>query len=1015
MNSAQGRTIRGGIEDPLGMLLDPARIVARDAWCSEVGTPAAHSSCHTAPDPAGLSQPGHLWAVPQPTENTVSVKMAQYLVGQGLQVDSFVSARGSGSGEPDFRLRGPETIYGEAKWESKFYKEGYPQAISYADIADAGGVFLLGYPEELRARISKGWFDQQPQPPEVALGGVEYLGLFKLKGRKAEPFSGPLEGIPEWLRTNMERRPPPPSGKAFVRLLQGAVTGINEQIPFESPPEDLFHHVAATLPDSSGEITNDPRVSAYLMINQLVFYRFLAPRGYVALRPEAIKSPADLRQYFNQVLKDDYRAVFHFDVTSDLPQSSALHIQNIIRFIDDIQPEGFTRDLLGSIFHDLIPQEIRKPVAAFYTNPYAARLLAKLAIDLTGDRVADFACGSGTLLMAAYDRKAELLGHAMDETAHQRFIEHDLTGVDIMAFAAHLAVVQLALRNPGLYTDKVRIAINDSVGFESTGLKPQTKIRPLQEIRARGQLTLKDFQDGAPPVRRRTVRRGAVSSDGAGEGFRLGYMDVVLMNPPFTRKQKISDKHRAILTGAFRDDYAEYASGEQNITGYFVLLADRFLKPGGRIAMVLPQTILQQSSSAGVRQLLVEKYDLEYIVQSGGRLAFSESAAFREILLVARKREQTGPHRPCLIVRLGVVPTEGNMDTLGVLLRETHAQGSAGKASRELAKSFDTDLSAVPQARFNETANWLHLIPEAGLESFDLSGIEALAPLERVVTRVVQGFRFNAMEEQTRPKNTLLSHPRAARVRMEWEIVREDAASVTARSRANGVEVEVPRGALQPSTRSPAAMSTIEITQNWDYIVVSRFPGDTGFWDEPDPNVILQARVPHLETRKAHLIVPGRNNVNLGSENTHLLAFVATKPIATPWTFWSIQTRSLEDAKFLSLWMNSTLHLAQLLLNRVEVGGTWGGWPKEILDTLLVLDPSKLSDESRTDLNKVYREWATKPFPSLIEQLQTQFSGRMAIDEAVIRAIRHGSRRWDLPGLYATLASKLGALRKIMG
>jgi hypothetical protein len=67
--------------------------------------------------------------VPQITENTVSVKMAQYLVGQGLQVDSFVSARGTGWGEPDFRLRGNETIYGEAKWESKFYKEGYPSGV----------------------------------------------------------------------------------------------------------------------------------------------------------------------------------------------------------------------------------------------------------------------------------------------------------------------------------------------------------------------------------------------------------------------------------------------------------------------------------------------------------------------------------------------------------------------------------------------------------------------------------------------------------------------------------------------------------------------------------------------------------------------------------------------------------------------------------------------------------------------------------------------------------------------
>jgi hypothetical protein len=209
-------------------------------------------------------------------------------------------------------------------------------------------------------------------------------------------------------------------------------------------------------------------------------------------------------------------------------------------------------------------------------------------------------------------------------------------------------------------------------------------------------------------------------------------------------------------------------------------------------------------------------------------------------------------------------------------------------------------------------------------------------------------------------------------------------------------------------------MSTIEITQDWDYIVVGRFPGDVAFWDEPDPNVILQARIPHLETRKAHLIVPGRNNVNLGSENTHLLAFVAKKPMATPWTFWSIQTRSLEDARLLSLWMNSSLHLAQLLLNRVEVGGTWGGWPKEVLDKMLVMDPLRLSADTREYLDRVYREWCTEPFPSLIEQLRSSFAGRTAIDEAIARVIAPTAVRWNLPELRTVLASKLGALRKIM-
>src|SRR5436309_6225290 len=106
----------------------------------------------------------------------------------------------------------------------------------------------------------------------------------------------------------------------------------------------------------------------------------------------------------------------------------------MVTLISVLEPEQFTRDLLGNMFHSMIPLEVRKPVAAYYTNPMAARLLAKLAIQSSDDAVADFACGSGTLLMAAYDRKAQLLGHSMDQETHRRFGEDELTGIDIMPF-----------------------------------------------------------------------------------------------------------------------------------------------------------------------------------------------------------------------------------------------------------------------------------------------------------------------------------------------------------------------------------------------------------------------------------------------------------------------------------------------------------------------------------------------------------------------------------------------------
>src|SRR2546425_8987260 len=106
---------------------------------------------------------------------------------------------------------------------------------------------------------------------------------------------------------------------------------------------------------------------------------------------------------------------------------------------------------------------------------------------------------------------------------------------------------------------------------------------------AKGQAKVDHFD--AAVVERVKVRQGAVSSAGAGRGFALELVDVCLMNPPFTRKQSISSEYRSELTRAF-SAYSDFASKEMNLYGYFVLLADRFLKQGGRLAMVLPAAIL---------------------------------------------------------------------------------------------------------------------------------------------------------------------------------------------------------------------------------------------------------------------------------------------------------------------------------------------------------------------------------------------------------------------------------------
>lgn len=933
--------------------------------------------------------------MPDPTESTVNDAIARFLSDSGLTVWREPSARGSGKGQPDFVIRSDSTVYGEGEW-SRSYADGMLQAINYGEIPDAGGCFLIAYPEELRGRVAKGWFDASPNLQKI-LGGVTYRGFYKPRGERAIPWRGKLEEIADWLRRGVSRHPPPPDETEFVSIMRDLVNGLTNQLPVEGSYPTLFEHIVASMPKDRGELETAKRAAAYLLLNQIVFYRILQQPGkFPLLRAEAIESPGDLkRNYFDQVLKVDYQAIFALDVATLLPRKATDQIRGMVRIINELQPEQFTRDLLGNIFHSLIPLEVRKPVAAYYTNPVAARLLGRLSIESSTDTVADLACGSGTLLMAAYDRKAELLGHQLSAPEHQRFLEHDITGTDIMPFAAHLAVVQLALRNPSFLTDKVRVAV-----YDSTVLKPGAKIRPIETVLPGGQTYLDQFANGTREAEK--VRKGAVSGTGTGAGFVLHKVDVAIMNPPFTRKQHVTTEHRALLTERFKD-YEKYTSGEQNFFGYFITLGDRFLKEGGRLAMVLPATILRQLSSKGVRTLLGERYEVEYIIQSGLRLAFSESTDFREILLIARKGIPPGERGQCVMATLSARPELGSLDTLSRTLKGLRSTPES-PGLREDAARLGIRFNCVSQSSLQGGGPWKQFLPGETLEGWSLPSSPFLVPLNELTTEVVQGIRFNEVEDFVRPRNTLLTRPREANVRMNWAVIEETDEFIVAKSKRTGVTVRVPRAVVRPTTRSVAGMSTIEFTTPFDYIVVGRFPGDTAFWDDPDPDKILAKRLPHLATREASLLLGGRNNVGLDGTGTHFLAFVSARPVPPTWSFWSVRGLRLDDARLLALWWNSSFNLVQLIENRAEVQGAYMSWLKTDILRLRVPNLPKLSPKSRAGLLKLYEELATTPFPNLLSQLKSAPAERLRLDLTLSHELGLGYTEVDLRKLYGVLA-----------
>ncbi len=89
--------------------------------------------------------------------------------------------------------------------------------------------------------------------------------------------------------------------------------------------------------------------------------------------------------------------------------------------------------------------------------------------------------------------------------------------------------------------------------------------------------------------------------------------------------------------------------GYAGIASAFVALADRKVKPGGVVALVLPLSVAAGESWRGVRRLFAAEYtDLTVlsIAATGSRMSFSSDTGIAECLVVARKRKgDEGPGR----------------------------------------------------------------------------------------------------------------------------------------------------------------------------------------------------------------------------------------------------------------------------------------------------------------------------------------------------------------------------------
>ena len=407
------------------------------------------------------------------------------------------------------------------------------------------------------------------------------------------------------------------------------------------------------------------RMAMTIVTNALVFHANLAGSHGVK-HLDALRSPSG--RFSKMAVLDEWRNILGvnyypiFDIAhqimSQLPEGLASDVFELLSATaTGLIDEGVTRshDLSGVVFQRLIAD--RKYLATFYTTPSAAAMLATLALpDRQADygqfKIADFSCGTGTLLSAGYRRLAMLHekqgGNA--EEFHRYAMEQGIVGADILPMSVHLAASMLASAYP-------------TKQFANTRLYTLPYARQTEGHYALGSLDLLSEDAQIQPL----FRTGApVRATGKGEervveklDLKPGDFDLVIMNPPFTRPTNHAGRHGNVPNPAFAGlgtDKEEQdimgrrakslgrnscANGNAGLASYFIPIADKMVADSGTVAMVLPLAVLQGESWQKARDLFHDNYRDVIVVSIAGEKgidkSFSAETNMGEVLIVAKK------------------------------------------------------------------------------------------------------------------------------------------------------------------------------------------------------------------------------------------------------------------------------------------------------------------------------------------------------------------------------------------
>lgn len=586
--------------------------------------------------------------------------------------------------------------------------------------------------------------------------------------------------------------------------------------------------------------------------------------------------------------------------------------------------ELLQEDALGSLLQEFLPSALRKALAANYTSLLSSELLAMLAVSTIKKKhttVIDPFCGSGRLLTAVLDYSFS----QQDNTVY-------VIGNELLHIAIILALARL------LYW------------FKSHHRPPNLS------------LTCGDAFERTPPLFSiRKMKRKF-----------FGVYDLVIMNPPFTRYLRLQQTYLKRLAQLY-EPYKAYLGEQMGLHIFALFLTDRILKPGGRLAAILPASTFYSQYADGLKRFLVNNYQLKFMIGTSMGKAFSEGSDLKEILFIADKLKPT-PTMKTTFATINTPLTKYNIHKIAEGLHLNRIKGLPIK------------IQMVPQQKLESDWNWIRFLEIGALQVITkrLRQTGRIKSAQDLNLRIVRGFEMYGPEFFFIPNQN-------------WEIVEHSKGIITVKHKETNRYFEFSTNWLTRSLRKPVLYKSkitptidhfaLRITKTQDRTHLEPYiSANPKTWEVAakrfGPDWITHIHN-QLESKNpyGHLFIVDK----FGITTTGVIAHFTDECLTASKNFYVIDC-PINEAKLLAAWLNSTIFILLFLASRREIGGAFGRL--QIIDYQnepLFIDPIHIDPAISKKIKFLFDTFRNQSLPPLKKQLTLK--SRKALDILILEAL----------------------------